>query len=337
MSNVSIRFRDVSFGFRNRKPLFDGLSCELSTTKSTGKVIALMGPSGVGKTTFCDLALGTHVPQKGLIAIEPSCANIAVIPQKAVLFNELSVQENISCLKFSRTLGKSYDDEKARDAVQVLGLTDVLRNATLAGALSGGEAQRVMLARIQTIDCDILILDEPCSFLDNRVKDSFLKALRETVSERGILALMVTHVWNEVRAIADEVLFFDKDVGEQVVLKSLAVVAASCSPPTIEALHCIHWPDCAVLDISNRALLHNLAEYSIPIDAKFIGLHLGKNTDRSNAKWASKLWEARESFSGSFSGKLGAITNAPQDRASVTANFYDQDERLLKFARLTSN
>ena len=95
MPNAALHFADVTFGFAKRRPLFQRLTCSLSGANGAGKIIALMGPSGVGKTTFCDLALGTRKPQKGMVAIEPLEANIAVIPQKGVIFDELSVESNI--------------------------------------------------------------------------------------------------------------------------------------------------------------------------------------------------------------------------------------------------
>jgi ABC-type multidrug transport system ATPase subunit len=109
MPETAIRFSEVTFGFGKRKPLFENLSCSLANDSAAGKIIALMGPSGVGKTTLCDLALGIRQPQKGSVRFASGNANIAFIPQKGVIFDELSVRDNITCLKYSKSLGKSFD------------------------------------------------------------------------------------------------------------------------------------------------------------------------------------------------------------------------------------
>lgn len=330
MPDAAVRFRDVTFGFGKPTPLFQGISCSLANTTDAGKIIALMGPSGVGKTTFCDLALGIRQPQKGSITFAPTNANIAVIPQKAILFDELDVKENISCLKYSRTLGKTFKEERIQHAVDSLGLADVLRSGTRPDALSGGEAQRVMLARIQTINCDVLILDEPCSFLDNRVKDSFLAGLRATIDESRLLALMVTHVWDEAREIADEVLFFHQAPGKPVTLHCLTVAEAQRCPPTIDAMYGIHWPNCVVLALDGMPPFHTLSEQPIPHDARFVGLHLDERAQSSNDAWACNLWRrvARSSGVNRASGPIAGGTLG--DGACVIANFYNRDEVLVK-------
>jgi len=74
MSDTALHFSGVTFGFVKGKPLFENLSCSLSNNLDKGKIIALMGPSGVGKTTFCDLALGNRQPQQGIVRFEPTNA-----------------------------------------------------------------------------------------------------------------------------------------------------------------------------------------------------------------------------------------------------------------------
>jgi ABC-type nitrate/sulfonate/bicarbonate transport system ATPase subunit len=252
MPKATVQFSEISFAFSKRKALFEGLSCVLSNNGS-GKIIALTGPSGVGKTTFCDLVLGIHKPSKGIVSLTPEGAKVAFIPQRGVIFDELSVLENITCLKYSRTLGKTFREDKVQDVAVSLGLSSVLENATRASSLSGGEAQRVMLARIQTVDCDVLVLDEPCSFLDNRVKESFLAGLRAIVDKQQLLALLVTHVWDEARMVADDVLFFHQPPDKSVSVYLKPITEAERRPPTLDAFFGIHWPNCAVIDLADSA------------------------------------------------------------------------------------
>lgn len=284
-----LRFNNVSFGYKPEFPLFDRLSFTLSNANETGKIVALMGPSGVGKTTFCDLALGTRKQHGGEIVLEPAGAKVAFIPQKGVMFEELDIRENIACLKHSRSLGTSFREDRIRHAVDSLGLAQVLQNNTKTSNLSGGEAQRVMLARIQTIGCNILILDEPCSFLDNKVKDAFLDALRVTVDEYRLLALMVTHLWDEAQLIADEVIFFHQAPGRAVTLRHCSIDEARRVPPTVDAFWGIHWPEGVVLSVEECLAEGLLLRSEIPSDARYVGLlnghepegHFGDDFERN--------------------------------------------------------
>ncbi len=330
MPDAAIHFLDVTFGFEKRKPLFEGLCCSLANTSNAGKIIALMGPSGVGKTTFCDLALGIRQPQKGSINFEPRNANVAMIPQKAVLFDELSVEENIACLRYSKTLGRTFQENRIKHAVESLGLADVLKSDTPASALSGGEAQRVMLARIQTIDCDVLILDEPSSFLDNRIKDSFLAALRTTVDESRLLALMVTHVWDEAREVADEVLFFHRVPGSAVTLHGQPISEAHRRPPTIDALYGIHWPACLVLDLADKTPLASLPAEKIPHGARYVGLFKSNCGITERQDWSVKLWNEVRKSSKPNGRRLQTGATAPAADLNIACEFYNSDGLFMK-------
>src|SRR5687768_9756441 len=137
MSDTTLTFSNVGFGFTKGDPLFRGLSCTLANDSSRGTIIALMGPSGVGKTTFCELALGIRQPQEGTILFEPNGARLAVIPQKGVIFDELTVRENIACLKYSKSLGSTFREDRVQLAANSLALAEVLGKGTHASALSG--------------------------------------------------------------------------------------------------------------------------------------------------------------------------------------------------------
>ncbi len=329
MSEVTLKFSNVTYGFGELN-LFEGLTCTLGNTSDAGKVIALMGPSGVGKTTFCDLALGVRRPKNGSISFAPQDSNVAVIPQRAVLFDELSVKENIACLRHSKTLGPTFDKKRVEGAVVSLGLEDVIQRNTSTNSISGGEAQRVMLARTQTINCNVLVLDEPCSFLDNRVKDSFLKALRSTVDKSRLLALMVTHVWSEARQVADEVIFFSQVPGKPVTLHCQSIIESQQCPPTIDALYGIHWPDCLVLDITETAVLADFPCGMIPHGACFIGFFQGASSTYESTHWLYDLWmSVRESSV--LSGRASPfVASSIGDNLNMSSVFYDANGLLMK-------
>lgn len=270
MCDVAVTFTDVSFGFRRGKPLFNRLTVDLGGGTANGKIVALMGPNGIGKSTFCHLVLGTRRPDSGSIKSTPAQPRVAAIPQKGVVFDELSVLENISCLKYSTTLRRTFQLERVSKAVEALGLKGVVEANTPSSEISGGEAQRVMLARVQTVDCDLLVLDEPCSSLDNQVKGTFLDALRATVDAGRILALMVTHVWDEAQMVADELIFFHRTGDGTVSLHQATVAAAAEKPPTIDALYSIYWPDCAV--VGRNSFQQLAGQFAIPDEVTYLGL-----------------------------------------------------------------
>lgn len=287
----SIDLVDLSFGYSGRSLLFENLSCQFNNDGENGKIIALMGPSGVGKSTLCDLVLGTHKPRQGSIRFSPETLRVCVIPQKAVIFEELSIKDNIECLRYSNSLRASFDQEKVEESIESLLLRSVLEHANKSDSLSGGEAQRVMLARIQTVKCDLLVLDEPCSFLDNRVKDVFLSGLRRTVDKMGLLALFVTHVWDEVRAVADEVAFFSQTASGSVSVDMTVVTKAQEAPPTIDAFFGIYWPDCLIVPMNQVFDLTELPQRVVEKGASYIGLYLQQNqTNRYVSDWSERLW-----------------------------------------------
>lgn len=288
MDRPTIRFNNVDFRYGQGPWLFKELGLSLATNHGKGRIVALMGPSGVGKTTFCDLALGSRIPQAGTVDRLPISANAALIPQRAVLFEELDVVENISCLRHSRSLGPTFRPERFDGVVQSLGLQGVVARDESVITLSGGEAQRVMLARIGMVDCRILVLDEPCSFLDNRVKEAFLDSLRKTVDELGILALFVTHIWDEAALIADEVLTFHYEEGMPVVISRGTVSGAFLTPPTIDAMYTIHWPKCRVL-LAEDARRH-VPGLNLDKSTWWIGLFDVGDAAANAAPWVIRLW-----------------------------------------------
>jgi ABC-type nitrate/sulfonate/bicarbonate transport system ATPase subunit len=277
-------FHNVTFGYTRNKPLFENLTCSIARNVASGTVVALMGPSGVGKTTFCDLAIGTKRPLAGSVTFAAKNAHIATIPQKGVVFGEMTIEQNISCLRFSKTLGATFSESRVQTALDDLNLRAVSSNGVNAENLSGGEAQRVMLARIHTIDCDLLVLDEPCSFLDNRVKNSFLAALKSTVAKQKLLALMVTHVWQEARLIADEVYFFNQSEGRPVTLHMRTPRDAEECPPTADAMFSIYWPDCMLLETGEIPSAMDFVFPATPFDATHVGIIFGSERakDRSD-------------------------------------------------------
>lgn len=278
---VQLSLNNVSFGYLPGLPVLTDLSLVLGGGRA-GEIIAIMGPSGVGKSTLFGLLLRTLAPHSGDISISPRDANIVVIPQKPVLFNELSADENIRCLRHSRAVGRTFSDARVADAVDRLNLNEVVERNTEMMSLSGGEAQRIMLARAMTVKCDMLLLDEPCSFLDNSLKSGFLRHVRQFTDSSNVLTLMITHNWDEAVTISDRVCYlWRQKLTGRVVLRIGTPAEYAEVPPNIDAMFAIHWPRCSWAELKNGLLDGFADSISVPSNAVSIGIIAGPPTRRS--------------------------------------------------------
>ena len=330
MDSTTIRFNKVDFRYKHGPWLFKNFDLVLATHNGKGRIVALMGPSGIGKSTFCDLALGSQLPLAGTIDRIPS-TGVGLIPQRAVLFEELDVIENINCLRYSHSLGPTFRQERFNAVVQSLGLKDVIKRNESIAKLSGGEAQRVMLARIGMVDCRILVLDEPCSFLDNRVKETFLNSLRMTVDQFGLLTMIVTHIWDEAAFVADEIITFHHEDGIPITISRNIVSEAFLTPPTIDAMYAIHWPKCMLLCVED--VRRQFPDLSIAPSVSSVGLFDTGCVTSNIAPWAPALWQSNYSNSTvARSGRMLWQQSAHFSTVSISAAAYTNEGRLISAA-----
>lgn len=246
---VRVTLNDIEVSFSKSSALFSGLKASFESMPG-GHIVAVMGKSGMGKSTLCNLMLGIIKPDRGSVEIYPSSASTAFVSQRPVLFEELSVVENACVLRHSGTLGATFSEDRCLEAMGTLGI-DALVSRPI-GKLSVGEGQRVMIARIQSVDSDIVFLDEPCIGLDSRSIDALLWSLRALVSKRSSLAFVVTHSWNEAACIANTIVYCHRPcVGGPTEVAILDRVKFYSSPPDLDAFLSIHWPRCLIWDITN--------------------------------------------------------------------------------------
>ncbi|MFE5321373.1 putative 2-aminoethylphosphonate ABC transporter ATP-binding protein [Paenibacillus sp. NPDC056579] len=174
--------------------------------------ICLLGPSGCGKTTLLRIVAGLETPTEGSITVggkditqlPPSKRNFGMVFQSYALFPNLTAYQNVAYGLQGKKLSKREIDEKVREALALVDLEHA-RNQYPA-QLSGGQQQRIALARAIVLSPDFLLLDEPLSALDAKVREKLRTEIRELQEKLGITTIMVTHDQEEALTMADRIV-----------------------------------------------------------------------------------------------------------------------------------
>ena len=184
---------------------------ELNLTMAPGELVALLGPSGCGKTTALRLVAGLEEANSGRVVfggkdvtgLPASKRDVGMVFQAYSLFPHMTAMQNVA---FGLTLRRKTADERLLRAGEMLELVGLSGFADrYASQLSGGQQQRVALARALAIEPTVLLLDEPLSALDAKVRSRLRDEIRRVQLEIGITTLFVTHDQEEALAIADRV------------------------------------------------------------------------------------------------------------------------------------
>lgn len=187
-----------------------------------GELISLLGPSGCGKTTLLNIIGGFLKPDNGKIYLEdrditdipPEKRDISTVFQSYALFPHMNVLENIKYgLKYKK-LTKKEQNELALEYLKIVGLDGYEKKSIQE--LSGGQQQRVALARALVLYPKILLLDEPFSNLDAKLKISMREELKELQKNLKISMIFVTHDQEEALSISDKVVVMNNGKIEQI-------------------------------------------------------------------------------------------------------------------------
>ncbi len=183
------------------------------TSFEEAKVTAVVGPSGSGKSTLLNLVAGFEKPTGGRVLIgaddmggrDPAERPISLIFQDNNLFAHLDIATNIG-LGISPSLRLTQDDKtKIASALERVGLA--VFEKRLPSSMSGGERQRAALARALVRQRPVMLLDEPFAALDPGLRAGMAGLLKELQSENGNTVLLVTHHPDDIRRLADAVVF----------------------------------------------------------------------------------------------------------------------------------
>jgi len=196
----------------------DSLNLEIGE----GEFMALLGPSGCGKTTTLLTIAGFYKPTKGEVRFDdrvvndlpPRKRNIGMVFQSYALYPHMRVLDNIAFPLKVQKVPKRVWQAKARKAAELLEIDDLLER--LPGQLSGGQQQRVALARALVKEPDLLLLDEPLSNLDAKLRINMRAELKRLQKDLGITTIFVTHDQVEAMTMADRIALLEKGRLQQV-------------------------------------------------------------------------------------------------------------------------
>jgi ABC-type Fe3+/spermidine/putrescine transport system ATPase subunit len=188
---------------------------EVSLRVNTGECLALLGPSGCGKTTLLRLIAGLEKPSAGQIRLNgtpastpkrllaPYRRSVGMVFQDLALWPHMRVHAQVDFALGSSGLPKTERASKVMRALQCVRLDGFQRS--YPHQLSGGEKQRLALARALVCEPQILLLDEPLSSLDSDLKNELLEEITDIVNDSKMTAIYVTHDWNEAICIAGRI------------------------------------------------------------------------------------------------------------------------------------
>ena len=215
MAFLEIRGVKKSFGATNVVRNFD-LAIE------RGEFVSFLGPSGCGKTTTLRMVAGFETPSAGEIHINgrdvthlrPNQRNVGMVFQSYALFPNMTVAENVGFgLKVSKT---PVEERKSRidEMLRLIKLPEL--RARFPSQLSGGQQQRVALARALAIKPQVLLLDEPLSALDAKIRIALREEIRSVQRRLGITTVYVTHDQEEALSISDRIVVMNEGRIEQI-------------------------------------------------------------------------------------------------------------------------
>jgi iron(III) transport system ATP-binding protein len=187
-----------------------------------GEFFALLGPSGCGKTTLLRLIAGFARAEAGKVAINgedisglpPWKRDVGMVFQSYALWPHMTVAKNVAFGLQERRVAKSEVTRRVEAALKLVGLSDLASRRP--SQLSGGQQQRVALARTIAVEPKILLLDEPLSNLDAKLRIQVRRELRELQQRLGLTTILVTHDQEEANTICDRVAVMNAGVVQQV-------------------------------------------------------------------------------------------------------------------------
>ena len=217
MAKVKVEFQDIALAYGKTEVLRD-----INLAIEPGEFFALLGPSGSGKSTLLRVIAGFARAQAGRVlldgrdisAVPPWKRDIGMVFQNYALWPHMTVQDNVAFGLEERRLPRDEVRRKVAAALDLVGLSELA--ARRPSQLSGGQQQRVALARTIAIEPKVLLLDEPLSNLDAKLRVHMRSELLALQRKLGVTTIFVTHDQEEALSVADRVAVLDAGVIQQV-------------------------------------------------------------------------------------------------------------------------
>ncbi len=213
----SVELHNVGMTFGSTRAVGD-----VSFTVEAGEFFSILGPSGCGKTTILRMIAGFLEPTEGKVLIGgkdmaglgPNARPTAMIFQSLALFPLMTVWENIAFGLEARGASKAERRAKADELLKLIALEGY--GERMPGELSGGQRQRVAIARALAVEPKVLLLDEPLSALDLKLRQHMRAELRSLQRRTGVTFIYITHDQSEALAMSDRVAVMSDGVLQQV-------------------------------------------------------------------------------------------------------------------------
>ena len=217
MKPVQVDCKNIALAYGKTQVLKD-----ISLTIAPGEFFALLDPSGSGKSTLLRLIAGFNFAQSGQIhvygsditRIPPWQRNIGMVFQNYALWPHMTVEKNVAFGLEERKLPRADIARKVSDVLALVGLTDYAQRRP--NQLSGGQQQRVALARTLAVEPKVLLLDEPLSNLDAKLRVQMRQELKSLQRRLGITTIFVTHDQEEALTTCDRIAVMDQGVIQQI-------------------------------------------------------------------------------------------------------------------------
>jgi putative spermidine/putrescine transport system ATP-binding protein len=195
---------------------------DFSLAVGKGEFISFLGPSGCGKTTTLQMIAGFIDPSRGAIrlegkdltAVHPAKRGLGIMFQSYALFPHMTASENVAFGLEMRKVPRSERAERVRAALAMVGLAGY--EDRHPRRMSGGQQQRVALARALVIRPSVLLLDEPLSNLDAKLREEMQIELRQIQRTLGTTTILVTHDQNEAMSLSDRIVVMSQGRIEQI-------------------------------------------------------------------------------------------------------------------------
>lgn len=196
---------------------------DVSVDVEKGELVSILGPSGCGKTTLLRIIAGLETADSGQVfmegrdctALPPSKRNFGIVFQSYALFPHMTVEQNILFgLNEQKQLAREERKNRCKEVLEMVDLYD--HRKKYPSQLSGGQQQRIALARAISLKPAFLLLDEPLSALDAKVRVKLRSEICRIQKKLGITTIMVTHDQEEALTMADKIVVMNNAVVEQI-------------------------------------------------------------------------------------------------------------------------